>query len=186
MPSVPSNLDLERFRSTLELKAHLLWSPRLQGRFEPSDLVQDTFLQAHKKRAQYQGNTDAELAAWLLKILIRKIANAYRWWGRDRRDVNLEQSLEAKLGETSSRLQGWLAADQSTPSSNAAKEEHLSVLADSLTQLLPDQRQAVILHHLQGLSLAEVARVMGCTEPAVAGLLRRGLQKLRELMPLPE
>ena len=180
--AVPPSLALERFRGYLLLLAQLHWDHRLQGRFDPSDLVQDTLLEAHDKRAQFKGTGDAELAGWLRQMLAHNLVDAVRRLKRAKRDVNLERSLEVLLGESSSRLQDWLAASQSSPSKQAAKNEELTWLADSLAQLPPLQREAVTLHHLKGLSLAELARQMGRSEAAVAGLLRRGLKKLRELM----
>src|SRR5262245_19980169 len=149
--AVPPSLALERFRGYLMLLAQLQWDTRLQGRFDPSDLVQDTLLEAHKKRAQFKGTCDAELAGWLRQILAHNLADLFLQAGRAKRDVNLERSLEALLGESSSRLQACLAAEQSSPSKQAEEHEELTRLADSLAQLPPDQREAVTLHHLQGL-----------------------------------
>jgi RNA polymerase sigma-70 factor (ECF subfamily) len=180
--AVPPGLALERFRGYLLLLAQLRWDARLQGRFDPSDLVQDTLLEAHEKQAQFKGTCDAELAAWLRQILAHNLADALRGLDRLKRDVNLERSLEMLLGETSSRLQACLAAEQSSPSNQAAQTEELTRLTDSLAQLPPPQREAVTLHHVQGLTLAELARRMERTEASVAGLIRRGLKRLRELM----
>src|SRR5205823_5434891 len=97
-------------------------------------------------------------------------------------DVAREFSLEAAVEASSSRLEAWLAADQSSPSQQAMRQEQLLALANALTQLPADQRQAVELHHLQGCPLAEVAGHMGRSKGAVAALLFRGLQSLRRLM----
>jgi RNA polymerase sigma-70 factor (ECF subfamily) len=183
---VSSRLALERFREYLVLLARLKWDSRLQGQFDPSDVVQETLMEAHAKEAQFQGTSDAELAGWLRQILAHNLADALRKAGRRKRDVDLERSLEADLEDSSSRLQACLAAQDSSPSKKAAKNEELSRLADNLAQLPDSQREAVTLHHLQGLTMAELARHMGRTEAAVAGLLRRGLKKLRELMGDPE
>ena len=180
--AVPSGLDLERFRGYLELLAQLHWDVKLQGQFDPSDLVQQTLLEAYQKRDQFQGTSEAELAGWLRQILSHNLADLFRKLGRARRDASLERALEAALEESSSRLRACLAAEQSTPSERAAKSERLDQLADALAQLPPGQREAVTLHHLKGLSLVELARQMGRSHASVAGLLRRGLKRLRELM----
>ena len=180
--AVPPGLALERFRGYLLLLAQLHWKPQLQGRFDPADLVQQSLLEAHQKREQFLGSSEAELAAWLRQILAHNLADALRAAQRGKRDVRLEQSLEGMLEESSARLEACLAADQSSPSAQALANERLTRLADSLAQLPPDQREAVTLHHLQGRTLAELAEQMQRTEASVAGLLRRGLKKLRELM----
>jgi RNA polymerase sigma-70 factor (ECF subfamily) len=102
--------------------------------------------------------------------------------GRAKRDVARERSLDATLDESSCRLSAWLAAEQSSPSQRAVKGEQLLDLATAVAQLPDDQRDAVVLHHLQGWSLAELAGHLGRSQPAVAGLLHRGLKKLRELL----
>jgi RNA polymerase sigma factor (sigma-70 family) len=80
------------------------------------------------------------------------------------------------------RVQGWLATAQSTPSQQVSRYEQLLQLATAVAQLPEDQRVAVEFHHLKGLSLGAVSQPLGRTEAAVAGLLRRGLKRLRELL----
>ncbi len=178
----PGGLGLERFRNYLLLLARMRLDDRLGARLDPSDVVQETLLEAHRKQAQFRGRTDAELAAWLRQMLAYAIADAVRAQGRARRDVARERSLEAALDDSSARLEAWLAADQSSPSDRAQREEQLVQLAEALAQLPEDQRRAVELKHLQGYTVADVARTLGRTETAVGGLLRRGMTRLRERM----
>src|SRR5262249_54515939 len=134
---------------------------------------------------QFHGQTDAELAAWLRQMLAHNLADILRAMGRAKRDVTLERSLEAGLEGSSSHLGAWLATKQSSPSQRAMKQEELLRLADALDELPADQREAVVLHHLQGASLAALASQLGRSEAAIAGLLRRGLRKLRGLLQEP-
>jgi RNA polymerase sigma-70 factor (ECF subfamily) len=173
---------LERFRDYLVLLARLQLDARLRAKLDPSDVVQETLLEAYRKRAQFRGQADAELAAWLRQMLTHNLADAVRDLGRAKRDVAVERSLEAALTDSSVRLCGLLAADQSSPSQQAVHNEDLLHLAQALARLPEPQREAVLLHHLQDQPLAEVARLLGRTEAAVAGLLHRGLKKLRELL----
>src|SRR5262249_4582141 len=101
-----------------------------------------------------------------------------RHFRRRKCDAALEQALDL----SSARLLESLALVESTPSQHAARNEELARLAEALPRLPPDQQEAVILHHLQGPKLAEVAAHLGRSLTAVAGLIHRGLQKLRELM----
>jgi RNA polymerase sigma-70 factor (ECF subfamily) len=173
---------LERFRHYLVLLARLHWDTRLQGKLDPSDLVQQTLLEAHEHWNQCQASDDAQVAGWLRQMLARNLLDAMRRFRQGKRDVARERSLEAELNCSSSQLNAWLADEQSSPSQRAAKEEEFLRLADALAQLPQAQRDAVALHHLQGLSLAELAERLGRTEASVAGLLRRGLKRLRELL----
>ena len=174
--------DLERFREYLRLLARLQLDPRWQAKLDPSDIVQQTLLQAYQARDQFRGQNAAEQAAWLRQILARVLANAVRDLGRAKRDAGRERSLEAALEESSARLEAWLATEQSSPSESMERNEQLVRLAAALAQLPEDQREAVTLHHLQGWSLADLAKHLGRSEAAVAGLLHRGFKRLRELL----
>jgi RNA polymerase sigma-70 factor (ECF subfamily) len=170
---------LEQFRDYLRLLARLRLDPRLRAKLDPSDVVQQTLLEAHKGLAQFRGRTLAERAAWLRQILARNLANAVRDLTRDRRDVNRERSLEAAVEESASRLEAWLAAEQSSPSERAERGEEAVRLAQALAALPEGQREVVVLRHCQGWSLADISRHVGRSPSAVAGLLHRGLESLR-------
>jgi DNA-directed RNA polymerase specialized sigma24 family protein len=73
---------LERYREYLLLLARLQFDPRLQSKLAPSDIVQQTLFQAHQKRDQYRGRTEAERAAWLRAILAHVLADAARKYGQ--------------------------------------------------------------------------------------------------------
>jgi RNA polymerase sigma-70 factor (ECF subfamily) len=174
--------NLERYRAYLCLLARLQLDGRPGDKLDASDVVQQTLLEAHQKRDQFRGRTDAEQAAWLRQILAHNLADAARALGRAKRDVARERSLDAALDASSCRLEAWLAAEQSSPSQHAVKNEQLLGLAAALAQLPDAQREAVVLHHLQGRPLADLAQHLGRSESAVAGLLHRGLKRLRELL----
>ena len=114
------------------------------------------------------------------------LRDALRAFRRDKRDLAREQSLEAAIEQSSVRMASVLAADQSSPSRIASRRENLLRMADALLELPEAQREAVVLHHLQGWPLSEVASHLQRTEPAVAGLLHRGLKQLRKLMAVSE
>jgi RNA polymerase sigma-70 factor (ECF subfamily) len=174
--------SLERYGDYLRLLARLQLSPRLQAKLDASDVVQQTLLQAHEGRAQFRGQSEAEWLAWLRAILANSLAAAVRRFSTEARDLGRERSLEGELDLSSSRLEGLLAADQSSPSERAARGEELLRLAHAVSQLPPDQRRVVELHHLKAQPVAEVARIMDRSRPAVVGLLFRGLKRLRELL----
>ncbi|HEV3260189.1 MAG TPA: sigma-70 family RNA polymerase sigma factor [Gemmataceae bacterium] len=173
---------LEHYREYLRLLARLQIDPRLRPKLDPSDIVQETLLKAHEKREQFRGTTDAEMAAWLRRILANQLAAELRKFGRQQRDMALEQSLEEAVEKSSVRLEEWLAAEHSGPADLVLRNEQLLRLAEALSQLPEDQALALEMRHLQGCPVAEISAQMGRSEAAVTGLLRRGLKKLRELL----
>ncbi len=169
---------LERFRSYLLLLARRQCQAQPPARLDPSDVVQQTLLEAHRRQEQFRGTTDGERAAWLRQILAHNLADAERALHRARRDVGRERSLEIDLQRSSAELADFLAADQSSPSRRAERDEEAVRLADALARL----REALVLQHWHGLTLAQIGEKLDRTPVAVAGLLKRGLQRLRELL----
>jgi RNA polymerase sigma-70 factor, ECF subfamily len=182
MDSASDDADrgLERFRSYLLLLARVRLDPIVRAKVGASDVVQQTMLEAHRDLAQFRGRTAGEQAAWLRHILARNLANVLRDLRRDKGDVAREQPLQAALDESASRLELWLAAEQSSPSQQAEWHERAVRLAEALATLPENQREAVVLRHWHGCSLVEIGERLGCTTAAVTGLLHRGLRNLRK------
>lgn len=182
MSSPPSEpLPLDEYRSYLLLLARMQLDPAVQARVDASDVVQQTLMEAHAKQAQFSGDADA-LAAWLRTGLANNIRDALRAARRGRRDVRREVAIQEAVDQSSVRLAGLFAGRDPSPSQQAVHAEELLRMAAALDEIPEAQREAIVRHHLQGCSLAETARALDRTEAAVAGLLHRGLRKLRTLM----
>lgn len=153
---------------------------KLRGKLDASDVVQQTMLEAHRALESFRGNDAAAQAAWLRQILARNLSNAVRDLTRAKRDVRKERALKTDLDDSASQLEGWLAKEQSSPSQRLERQERALQLAEALAQLPETQRDALVLRHFQGQSLAEIAEQLGCTTAAVTGLLQRGLKNLRK------
>jgi RNA polymerase sigma-70 factor, ECF subfamily len=173
---------LDPYRGYLRLLAQVHLDRRLRGKLDASDVVQQTMLRACAGFENLRGREPGVVAAWLRKILARTLSDIARNLERDKRDIGRERSLEQALDRSASGLESWLAADQSSPSEKAERNEQLLRLAEALCNLSDDTREAVVLKHCRDWTLAEIAEYLGRTPSAVASLLHRGLKQLRELL----
>jgi RNA polymerase sigma-70 factor (ECF subfamily) len=171
---------LEGYRNYLRLLARLEIGRRLQGKVDASDLVQETFLEAHRNFHRFQGTSEPQFACWLRQILAANVANLVRrYFGTQGRDARLEEELRAELDNSSRMLGGELAASLTSPSQQAVHREEAVLLADALDALPTAYREVIILRHLEGLTFPEVARRMERTEDSVEKLWVRALARLR-------
>jgi RNA polymerase sigma-70 factor (ECF subfamily) len=171
---------LERYRRYLALLARVQIGRRLQGKAGPDDLVQESFLEASRHFAQFRGDSEPELAAWLRQILATCLAHLVRrYLGTQARDVQLERALADDLEQSSRAFGLGLAAEQSSPSQRASRREQAVLLADALDRLPADYREVLILRYLEGLTFPEVAARMGRTLGSVEKLWARALPRLR-------
>jgi RNA polymerase sigma-70 factor (ECF subfamily) len=176
--------ELERYRPLLRLMAwQLHLDPRLQRRFDGSDLVHDTLVRAFEAREQFRGTTEAELVRWLQEILHNTWRDLVRREMARRRSPALEASLAAIAADSSARLERFLAAKQPSPEEHAEHKEFLLRWAAAVEQLPRDQRDVVVLRDLQELPVKRIAELLERSPKAVAGLLLRGRQQLRQSFP---
>src|SRR5262245_29531270 len=180
----PDEVDekLGGYREFLQCLARLQLAPPLRAKIDLSGLVQETLLEAHRAEAELAGRSAEARAAWLRRALANNLADEVRKLQAQKRGGLWERSLQQALDESSARLEAWIAAEQSSPSERAVRQEQVMRLTQALAGLPENQRRAVELRHLQGRSLAEIATEMGCSKSAVVGLLHRGLEKLHHLM----
>ena len=184
MPSVPdeTSLPLESYRRYLRVIAQTQLDPRWQAKVDLSGIVQLTLMEAHQAADQLRAKTEGQRLAWLRRIFANNVTDEFRKWFTEARDVRREMSIEQRLAESSQHLVGWLANDDPTASTKLSNEERLLRIVNALHDLPDTQREALMLQHWHGWSLAQIAEHMGKTTTAVAGLLKRGLQQLREVL----
>ncbi len=171
---------LEQYRGYLLMLGHRYLSQRMRQRIDPADLVQTTFLEAQRDWAAFRGSTPAEFTSWLRHILKNNVASAVA-----RHITTQKRSLDREVaagGVGTSSGGDWLAqqpAGTSSPSRRIVRAEVAEQLLEALHGLPETQAEAVRLRYLEGQTLAEIVDRMGKSDTAVAGLLKRGLAKLR-------
>jgi RNA polymerase sigma-70 factor (ECF subfamily) len=171
---------LDRYRAYLRFLAQRKLERAVQARVDVSDVVQQTYLEAHRDFETFQGQEEAELMGWLRRILEHNAAHTIEHHlFAQKRTVDREKSLDDSRA-AGAPLAGQVAADQTSPSGRAMLGEAAARLAEAIESLPEDQREAIRLRHLEGWTLEQLSRRLGRSESAVAGLLKRGLRGLRE------
>src|SRR6185436_13491320 len=174
---------LEGFRTYLELLARIELGRRMQTKVDPGDIVQETFLEAHRNFGLFRGSSDGEFVAWLKGILAARISNLVRHFvGTQGRDIRRERDLQVDLDQSSRALDRGLVALQSTPSQQMARRELRVMLADALARLPDEYREIIVLRHFEELPFPEAALRMNRSVDSVQKLWVRGLAKLRNEM----
>jgi RNA polymerase sigma-70 factor (ECF subfamily) len=169
---------LERQRGPLRAIAQRKIGGALAARIDASDVVQQTCLSVYGNLDKFGGNTEGEFVAWLERIHEQNLQNVIRDHTRaQRRAVDRERPLDAGGQAT-----GALHADAATPSQRAIRDEEAVKLLRTLDRLPDDQQLVVRLRHLEGWSLAQISAHLNRSEPAIVGLLKRGMQSLRKYL----
>jgi RNA polymerase sigma-70 factor (ECF subfamily) len=163
---------LETHRAYLKILARRYVDGRMGARLDESDLAQQTCLSALRHFGEFRGDSLGEFVAWLRKIHERKIQNSYRrHLGTGKRSIEHEQ----RLNEIDP-----IVTDSLSPSQRAMQSEAAVELARALEQLPDEQREAVRLRYLEGLSMEQIGQALGKSRDAVVGLVKRGILNLRK------
>jgi RNA polymerase sigma-70 factor (ECF subfamily) len=173
---------LATYRNYLRLLASTCLDPALRAKTDPSDVVQETLLEAHRDYQQFRGATEQEWTAWLRKILARNLADVRKHYAYAARQVGRERSLEATLTKSSAALRTLVAAPGPSPSQGAQRREMTVALADALARLDPEDQEVVILRSLRELEWSEVGRIMQRTADAARMLWTRALERLGDAL----
>jgi RNA polymerase sigma-70 factor (ECF subfamily) len=155
----------------------------LRAKFDPSDLVQQTLLEAYRGFDGFRGATEGEWLAWLRRILTRNAVDvARRYCSTDKRQLRREMSLHKKGDTASGEFSPEPPDSTQSPSQQLLARERELLVADALASLPPDHRQVIILRNLQGLPFNEVAERMDRSRPAVQMLWMRAIQSLQGIL----
>lgn len=165
---------LDQHRDQLRRLAETELSQKLSKRVDASDVVQQTYLSVCKKVEQFEGENLEEFVAWIFQIHRHNIKDAARaHTAVAKRDVNQEQSAKIEVLATSH--------EESTPSQRAIRNEENDNLVRMIQKLPADQRTAIYMRHIEGKSLNDIAAEMERSTQAVASLIKRGLEHLRNI-----
>ena len=172
---------LENYRAYLTVLAQRYLDTRLRGRLDAADVVQVTFLEAQRDLPNFRGHHIEELLGWLRHILRNNVSSAHQ---KHIYTQKRSAGREVSNSPTDSRpaITDLAPSETTSPSQRMMRDEAAVYLANCLEDLPDTQREALRLRYVEGCSLKEISASMDKSEMAVAGLLKRGLQALRQKM----
>jgi RNA polymerase sigma-70 factor (ECF subfamily) len=159
--------------------------PRLRGRIDASDVVQEAFVEASAHREEFFRAATVPLFLWLRGVVSNKLLEVHRHHlGTHMRDVKREQPLDGPYGsnDTSAALCAYLTAGLTRPSVAAVREEIKARLTEALDTMDATDREVLTLRHFEQLTNAEAAQVVGIQERAAAKRYLRALERLKNIL----
>lgn len=171
-------LLLELYRDYLHVMGRTLIGQGLRARFDPSDIVQETFLKAHREFGQFLGDGEPELVAWLRRILVRTLIDQSRHHRSQSRHHGRQESLE----QASVGTRRVLADAGRSPSAIAMAHEQSVLIAEAIEHLPEDYREVFILRNVEQVPIEEIAVRMGRSTNAVRKLWTRAMLTLRQAL----
>lgn len=156
---------------------------RLRCRVSASDVVQESFYEAHRDFAAFRGESPQEFLAWLRRILVNNLMRVVeRNVTAAKRDVRREVSLDRirrGVEQSSFRFSAMLASEEDSPSTDLRRQESNAELTEVLAKPPSDYRRVIRLRNIEGLPFAEVGKRMDRTSGAARMLWLRALEQLR-------
>lgn len=172
------------YASYLKLVVSSQLDDRLRTRVSASDVVQETFFEAHRDFPAFRGQSPEEFLGWMRRILVNNLLRAVeQHMHTAKRDLRREVSLERMrqgVEQSTWQFQALVVSQEESPSTDLQRQESESALAEVLAELPDDYRELIRLRHIEGLPFAEVAERMERTSGAVRMLWLRALKQLRE------
>ena len=154
------------------------------AKLDASDIVQDTYKQAHRGFDQFQGVTHGQFSAWLKTILRNSAIDAIRRALGPEHNVRRDVSMYYTRSDSAILFLREPVARDETPSEIAIQGEEALLLAQAIDELPLSQQKAICLRYFDGMSIQETADELNKTLAATAGLLKRGIRTLRTSLPL--
>jgi RNA polymerase sigma-70 factor (ECF subfamily) len=176
---------LDRHRERLRRMVAFRLDRRLQGRVDPSDVIQEAFIDAARRLPEYHGNAPLSFFLWLRFLVGQRLVDEHRkHLGAAARDVGREISLyRGALPETSSAaLAAHLLGRLTTPSQAAIRAERKIRLQEALNRLDPLDREVLALRHFEELTNGETAAVLGLDRSAASKRYARALIRIKDVL----
>jgi RNA polymerase sigma-70 factor (ECF subfamily) len=169
---------LVRYRGRLKAMVAARIDPRLAARVDPSDIVQDVLFQAAKRFPQYLAERPVAFYPWMRQMAWERLIDLHRRHLRSRsRSVNREEP-HGVSDESAARLGELLVSAEANPGSGLVRDEVRRRVQEALARLAKEDCDILLMRHLEGLKVAEIAQVLGINERAAKSRLRRAHERI--------
>ncbi len=176
---------LGRYRARLRRMVALRLDPRLQGRVDASDVIQEGYLDAIKRLEEYIRDPSVSFYIWLRFLVGQRVAEHHRrYLSRPGRDVGREISIYrgAMPGASTGALAARLLGKLTSPSDAAMRAERKIRLQEALNRMDPLDREILVLRHYEQMSNGDAAAALGLDKSAASKRYTRALDRLKEIL----
>jgi RNA polymerase sigma-70 factor (ECF subfamily) len=175
---------LNRCRPRLRRMVAVRMDSRLAARVDPSDVVQETLVEAIRKLPDYVAERRLPFYPWLRELAWEHLVRLHRHHVRaQRRSVTREEPADLRLSDASAvALAGQVAASGSRPSGRIIRREMQERVRTALEQLVPKDREILIMRHLEQLEMSEIAAILKISRRAAMMRRLRAFEGLRRLL----
>ncbi len=173
---------LMQSRERLERMIRVRMDARLRNRLDPADVLQDCFLDATRRRAEFQRQSDMPLIVWLRLLALQKLAELHRRHLRTKARSAYREVMPVGGAATSAVLAAQLLGELTTPSQVVARDELEQRLIEAIDGLDPIDQECIVLRNFERLTNVEAAEVLGLSVSAASSRYIRALQKLRSML----
>ncbi|MBI1324762.1 sigma-70 family RNA polymerase sigma factor [bacterium] len=176
---------LGRYRARLKTMVSMRLDPRLQGRVDASDVIQEGYLDAIRRVEEYIRDPSVPFYIWLRFLVGQRVAEHHRrYLGRPGRNVEREVSIYggAIPGVSSGALAARLLGKLTSPVQAAVRAERKLQLQEALNSMDPIDREILVLRHYEGMTNVEAAAALGIEKAAASKRYTRALERLSKIL----
>jgi RNA polymerase sigma-70 factor (ECF subfamily) len=173
---------LMRYRQRLRNMIRLRMDRRLAARVDPSDLVQETLVEAVQKLSEYLRHRPLPFYPWLRQLACERLIDLHRRHIQAKKRSVRREEPPPLPDESAEQLADQLVARSNSPSSRMRRSELRTRMRVALAHLPEHDRELLVLRHLEQLSTPEIAAILGISEGAFYTRHVRALERLRTLL----
>ena len=161
--------------------------PRLSGRIDPSDVLQDAMTQAAEKLPHYLVEQPIDFYPWIRQLVRDQLVDVHRRHIQAQRRSIQREAYVPSINETSAaHLVNYLVGSATSPSVIVVRKERRDAVRQALNQLAPANKEILLMRFVEQLRVQEIAQILAIPEATAKSRLRRSLEKMYRLVNLTE